>query len=224
MDDKWGRSGVPFANDRPGKNVYGASYGHLQFPIKFKKIEQSFDDLEDIVGSYECHAMYGGAAKALRHSMSRLNAKVSMIKGMVVPGALHLAFEEDNLDLIEEALNRQQYLAREKRSLSTISQWMGLAGFGSSLYTAGQLNALKKDIDSISSSHTTIAQTIEFQAVRISNLTRYIHDYHRVILDAISQISMGSKKAAMEIHGRSIQLTLETFTNEIRDLVVGISI
>ena len=94
-----------------GKMSTGASYGHLQFPIKFKKIEQSFDDLEDIVGSYERHAMYGGAAKALRHSMSRLNTKVSMIRGMVVPGALHLAFEEDNLDLIEEALNRQHYLA-----------------------------------------------------------------------------------------------------------------
>ena len=206
-----------------GKMSTGASYGHLQFPIKLKMIEQSFDDLEDIVGSYERHAMYGGAAKALRHSMSRLNTKVSMIRGMVVPGALHLALEEDQVDLIEEALNRQQYLSREKRSLSTISQWMGLAGFGSSLYTAGQLNALKKDIDSVTSSHSTIAQTMKFQAVKINNLTRYIHDYHRVVLDAISQVSLGSKKAAMEIHGRSIQLTLETFTNEIRDLVIGLS-
>ena len=93
-----------------GKMSTGASYGHLQFPIKLKAIEQSFDDLEDIVGSYERHAMYGGAAKALRHSMSRLSTKVSMIRGMVVPGALHLALEEDNVDLIEEALNRQQYL------------------------------------------------------------------------------------------------------------------
>ena len=206
-----------------GKMSTGATYGHLQFPIQLHSITNSFDELEDIVTSYEQHAMYGGAAKALRHSMSRLSTKVSMIRGMMVPGTLHLALEEDDINQIEEALTRQQLLKREKRSFSTVSQWLGLAGFGSSLYTAGQLEALKRDIDSVSSSHNSIVQTVGFQAARISNLTRYIDDYHRVILNAISQVTLGSKKAAMEIHGRSIQLTLETFTNEIRDLIIGLS-
>ena len=44
-----------------------------------------------------------------------------------------------------------------------------------------------------------------------------------LITDAISQLSVGTKKAAMEIHGRSIHLTLEVYKNEIKDFIIGLT-
>ena len=201
-----------------GNMSMGASYGHLQFPIKIQLIQQSFDDLEDVVEAYERHTLYGGAVKALRDPVSRLHSKVSMLKGFVSPGEMHLSIKEHSINLLEDALTRQQFLAREKKSTMKILQWMGLAGFGSLLYTAGQLTALKRDLESISTSQSTIAQTMDFQSLRTSNLANYIKAYHRLIIEAISQVSLGSKKVAMEIHGWSVQLALETFKGEIRDL------
>ena len=207
---------------RQGKLSMGASYGHLYFPIKISQVERSFDDLEDVVEAYEHYALQGGAAKAMRYSINRLRTEVSLISGFVKPGQLHLALEEDAENQIEDALTRQ-HLSRKKRSFSKVSQWLGITGFGSSLYTAGQVGALKKDMESQSESQQVIAQKIGLQSLRINNLTRYVQSYHGLITDAISQLSVGTKKAAMEIHGRSIQLTLEVYKNEIKDFIIGLT-
>ena len=130
----------------------GASYAHLHFPVKLTFLEKSFDDLEDILGAYEKYALQGGAATALRYSVNRLQSKVSLIRGFVRPGQLHLALREDSENQIEDSLTRQQ-LSRDKRSFDKIAQWIGLAGFGASLYTSNQVSTLKKQFDDQSESH-----------------------------------------------------------------------
>ena len=205
-----------------GKLSMSASYAHLHFPIKLTFVEKSFDDLEDILEAYERYAVQGGAATALRYSINRLHSKISLIRGFVKPGQLHLALVEDSENQVEDALTRQQ-LTRRKRSFDKIAQWVGLAGFGASLYTTGQVAALRKELDNQSLERQMVSQKLEFQSLRISNLTRYVNSYHEVILEAITRLSANTKKAAMEIHGRSLQLTLEVFKNEIKDFIIGLT-
>ena len=207
---------------RQGKLSMGATYAHLHFPIKTARIEDSFDDLEDILEAYERHATQGGAATALKYSVSRLHSKISLMRGFVRPGQLHSAFLEDSENQIEDALTRLR-LSREKRSLDTIVPWIGLAGFGTSLYTSGQVATLKNEFDNQSSAQHLISQKLEFQSLRISNLTRYIQSYHKQVLDTLTHLSAGTKKAAMELHGRSLQLTLEVFKNEVKDFIIGLN-
>ena len=85
------------------------------------------------------------------------------------------------------------------------------------------MSALKKEVDEHTLTHQIISQQMESQSLRINNLTRYIHSYHGMVAEAISKLSTGTKKAALEIHGRSMQLTLEVFKGEIKDFIIGLT-
>ena len=208
---------------RQGKLSMGATYAHLQFPIKVSNVKKAFDDLEDVVEAYERYVLQGGAASAMRYSVNRLRSKISLIKGFVNPGQLHLALQEDTENKIEEVLTHRQSI-KEKRSLaSKVSPWVGLAGFGTSLYTSSQVSALKKEVDAQTSTQQVISQQMAFQSLRINNLTQYIHSYNGMVADAISKLTTGTRKAALEIHGRSMQLTLEVFKGEIKDFILGLT-
>ena len=111
----------------------------------------------------------------------------------------------------------------KKRSLTKLAPWVSLAGFGTSLYTSSQVSALKKEVDDQTSSQQLISQTLEFQSLRITNLTRFVHTYHEMVVDAIRKLSAGTKKAALETHGRFMQLTLEVFKGEIKDFIIGLT-
>ena len=145
-----------------------------------------------------------------------------MIHGFVGPGQLHLALREDSEDQIEDALARQE-LVRGKRSLAKLAQWIGLVGFGTSLYTSSQVAALKKEFDNQDSEQRVVSQKLDFQSLRITNLTRYVNSYHELVLDTITRLSANTKKAAMETHGKSLLLTLETFKNEVKDFIIGLT-
>ena len=87
----------------------GTSYGHPHFPVKINQIKKSFNDLEDIVEAYEHYALHGGAATTLRYSVNRLRSKISLIRGFIRPGQLHLALREDSENHIGDALKRQHF-------------------------------------------------------------------------------------------------------------------
>ena len=144
--DQGGDNESPLQLLRQGKLSMGASYAHLQFPINFTQVEQSFDDLEDVVEAYGQYVLQGGAAKSMKFSINRLRSKISLIKGFVTPGQLHSALQEETENKIEDALTHRQ-VTREKRSLAKLAPWVSLAGFGTSLYTSSQVSTLKKEVE-----------------------------------------------------------------------------
>ena len=66
--------------------------------------------------AYEQHVLQGGAASAMRYSVDRLRSKISLVKGFVSPGQLHLALQEDDVNKIEEVLVHRQ--STKDRTLS----------------------------------------------------------------------------------------------------------
>ena len=204
---------------RMGKTTKESSYSHLVAPLPLSELVAATKDMYDL-----CDAVANlspSSSKILtieRYGISRIVERIELITDLAQSNGLK---DEDTvIDLgnntIEWAVRN---MPRYKRSATTLTaSVLGLAAFGTSLFTQQQLNAITSNLNRF---NLNVSQ-LKSNAFRIFNLTKHVELQHHRILTELIHIDKITQAIAITNYENQIGLMLQNFRFELNDFLSGL--
>ena len=204
---------------RLGKTTKDAAYAHLVAPLPLPELIAATKDMYDLCDAVSTLTNTRNEVINIeRYGIQRIVERIELVADLARENGLKQ--EDSVIDLGNNTVTWSlKRLPRVRRSATTLTaSVLGLAAFGTSLFTQQQLTAIASDLKNIK---YNVLQ-LKTNAFRIFNLTKHVELQHHRIITELLQIDTRTQNLAIANYESQIGLMLQNFRFELNDFLSGL--